>query len=290
MGKPEIVLDLLALEIVDALNCARELGRRVVDVTVIAFAPVAGEPAIVLADTDLDWGPTDVVAELRARVAAIDDLARHRADAVSLVGDTPLAATAEHDASELGGAMLYIKSDSGIGGALVTADGNALTGEHGFGGAFGHLAVDYTGARCLCGQRGCLVTVAGPDVLLDRVGLSDVAGRDGLSLALEKFVDRILDGDPVAVRVWAEAEEWIARTLSILALAFDPASIVIGGYWAQFSNGIAERIGNSRPTRNSLDVLPPLPVRPGVFGADAALRGALDAARERIFRDPFAYA
>ena len=91
--------------------------------------------------------------------------------------------------------LVYLKSNSGIGGALVSG-GRVIEGAHGVGGALGHLAVVPDGVRCECGQVGCLVTVAGPDVLLERAGLSAAVAADGLGAALDELSRRILDGEP----------------------------------------------------------------------------------------------
>ena len=123
------------------------------------------------------------------------------------------------DADEL----VYLKSNSGIGGALVSG-GRVIEGAHGVGGALGHLAVVPDGVRCECGQVGCLVTVAGPDVLLERAGLSAAVAADGLGAALEELSRRIVDGEPLAAAGWNDALPWIARTLQILSLATDPGS------------------------------------------------------------------
>ena len=287
MGRPETVLDALADVVGEALEAASTMGRRVAELPVVVFAPVGGEPPVVLADTDLAWGRVDVLVGLRDR---LPELAA-ASTAVSLASDGWLAALAERSrlagADECGaGELVYLKSNSGIGGALVSG-GRVIEGAHGVGGALGHLAIVPDGVRCECGQVGCLVTVAGPDVLLERAGLSATVATDGLAAALDELSRRITDGEPLATAGWNDAVPWIARTLQILSLATDPEVIVIGGFWAAHTESIERAFRANRPAIAGVDgAASGAPaVVAGRLGADAALLGAAWSARDRLLAD-----
>ena len=241
---------------------------------------------MVLADTDLAWGRVDVLAGLRDR---LPELAA-ATTAVSLASDGWLAALAERsrlvDADVGADELVYLKSNSGIGGALVSG-GRVIEGAHGVGGALGHLAVVPDGVRCECGQVGCLVTVAGPDVLLERAGLSAAVAADGLAAALDELSRRIADGEPLATAGWNDALPWIARALQILSLATDPGIIVIGGFWAPHTESIERAFRANRPAITGVDGAAsgaPMVVA-GRLGADAALLGAVWSARDRLLAD-----
>ena len=66
-----------------------------------------------------------------------------------------------------------------------------LVGAHGLAATFAHLPVVQGGVRCECGQRGCLATVAAPDVVLERAGLDAFAAAHGHAAALEELVARV---------------------------------------------------------------------------------------------------
>ena len=68
MGDPGAVLDALADVVGEALEAASAMGRRVAELPVVVFAPVGGEPPVVLADTDLAWGRVDVLSGLGDRL------------------------------------------------------------------------------------------------------------------------------------------------------------------------------------------------------------------------------
>ena len=286
MGDPDAVLDVLADVVAEALEAASAMGRRVAELPVVVFAPVGGDPPMVLADTDLAWGRVDVLGGLRDRLPELTAATT----AVSLASDGWLAALAERsrlvDADVAADELVYLKSNSGIGGALVSG-GRVIEGAHGVGGALGHLAVVPDGVRCECGQVGCLVTVAGPDVLLERAGLSAAVAADGLAVALDELSRRIADGEPLATAGWNDALPWIARTLQILSLATDPGIIVIGGFWAPHAESIERAFRANRPAITGVDGAAsgaPMLVA-GRLGADAALLGAVWAARDRLLAD-----
>lgn len=286
MGEPEAVIDVLSTVLTAALDAAATLGRRVVDTTVVAFAPVHGEPPVVVADTDLAWGVVDVLAGLRTREPRLDPDAMLRSDA-------PLAAVAELRAlgspamTEPIRDALYLKSNSGIGGAVVV-DGRVVTGGRGLAGALGHLPVVPDGERCACGQLGCLVTVAGPDAILAAAGLQNTLDEAGLGRALEILVERVLRGEPDAVAAWERAAAWIARALQILSATLDPQVIVLGGYWARLAPTIEREFQLEPPNIGGFTVGTAPQVLPGSLGERAALLGAAQLARERLLADPLA--
>jgi predicted NBD/HSP70 family sugar kinase len=281
MGDPEAVLDVLAEVVRGALDAAAAAARRVADATVVVLAPVGGRPARVLGDITLGWEEVDVVGGLLRRVPALP------ADIVRLESDIPLAATAELAALRSTGDAVFIKGDSNIGGAMVVR-GRVVRGAHGLGGSLGHVPIVTGGASCECGQHGCLVTVAGIDALLDAAGDDPRPMRQSPSAALQDFVGRVLAGDGAAVAAWQGAVPWIAQSLQIIAAAADPRVVVIGGHWARLTATIADAFQANRPVIAAAGTPLAIEVLAGMLGADAGLRGAVEAARDRLLDDPAA--
>lgn len=284
MGDPARVAD-VAAEVFEEL-LGRLGGRSVTEASVIVWAPVGGEPAVVLADTDLGWGTVDLVGLLGERSARFAELAG--AGRTHLLADTAVAAVAEHTAAGRPGELVYLKSDSGIGGAIIV-DGIPLDGSHHLAGAIGHLPVVPGGVHCECGQHGCLVTVAGPDVLLAAAGLGELARAAGLTAALDEFVRRIRTGDPAAVAAWQAGAAELARTLQIVTLTVDPELIVVGGYLAELADDLGDLLAAIQPGLGGALLVAP-PVRGSRLGRDAALIGAERAAIARLLADPAALA
>jgi len=279
MGDPEAVLDVLAGAVREAWDAATASGRRIADLTIVVLAPVGGRPPRVLGDIALGWEEVDVVAGLLRRLPDLPP------DIVRLESDIPLAATAELAALKATGDAVFIKGDSNVGGALVV-NGRVVRGAHGLAGSMAHVPVVPDGKLCECGQHGCLVTVAGIDALLDAAGDDPRPMRQSPSAALEGFVARVLADDARAVAAWDAAVAWIARVLQIIAAASDPRVVVIGGHWARLTPSIAGAFQANRAAIASPGSAYATEVLAGILGADAGLRGAVEAARDRLLADP----
>ncbi|BCW42184.1 transcriptional regulator [Arthrobacter sp. StoSoilB3] len=277
MGDPEPVLDVLAAVLERAVAAAGGMGRRVVDVTVVVFAPVLGNPPMVFGDSDMGWGEVDVLDGLRKRVPGLPE-------SLSLHSDAGFAAMAEFDLLPGVKDMVYLKSNSGIGGAVIL-DGRLLTGAHSLAGGFGHLPMDHQGERCVCGQRGCLVLVAGPDVVLKSAGLGEELESLGLGSALGELTERIARGDARAVEAFDAAADWVARALHVISRTLDPQTVVLGGYWSVLADRIARSFAEHAPISPSPDSYLPT-IRAGQLENDATLLGAIRESRKRLLREP----
>jgi glucokinase len=111
---------------------------------------------------------------------------------------------------------------TGIAAALVM-DG-ALRTSGGYAGEIGHVDVGH-GERCGCGLTGCLEAMASAAAIARRY--SAKAGRqvDGSA----EVVDAATAGDPVAVEVWNDALDALARGIRVLATLIGPEVVVLGG-------------------------------------------------------------
>ncbi|MFT4045057.1 MAG: ROK family transcriptional regulator, partial [Gordonia sp. (in: high G+C Gram-positive bacteria)] len=276
LGDPEAILDVCAAALGSILEDAAAQGRRIADLSVVVFAPIGGDPAVVLASTDLDWERVDILNGLRARIAGLPD---------AVLTSSAVELRAELDGLEETDDILYATSDTGIGGTIRTA-GRFVTGARGMAGVIGHIPVDHGGAACLCGQHGCLVTVAGPDIVLASAGLDTMAATVGLHTALDEFVARVRAGEPHAVAAWDDARIWIVRALRVAAALTDPAVVILGGYWADLIDSIAQDWENEVWRTLPLPVFQRPAFRAARFGRNAAIRGALLTARDRVLAEP----
>ncbi|WP_298036944.1 ROK family transcriptional regulator [uncultured Microbacterium sp.] len=165
---------------------------------------------------------------------------RYGAD-VLLDNNTRLAALAEATWHTRDGVddLLYIRLSFGIGGGLVI-DGRLVSGSTRIAGEFGHTRVGGISTECRCGKRGCLETIASIDALLRRCREADVpvASLDEVRAAAEK-------GDPIVLRVIRETGAAVGEVLGGLAIAVNPAEIVIGGEVAMISDTLIEQIAET---------------------------------------------
>lgn len=141
--------------------------------------------------------------------------------------DANLGALAEsRHGGDPGGVLLYLKLSTGI-GAGVTIDGLVLRGIGGNAGEIGHVSFDDEGALCRCGSRGCLEAIAGGEALLHQY--APIA--DGLTLS--EFMDRVVAGEPAALRLIEDAGRHLGAAVACAANLLAPDRIVIGGSLAR---------------------------------------------------------
>jgi glucokinase len=161
---------------------------------------------------------------------------------VVLEHDANAAALAERHFGAAAGAstVVFIALGTGIGSALLQ-DGELFRGSFGVAPELGHIRVVPDGRPCPCGKNGCwerycsgtaLATTAvellardpGRSPALHRLVLGDQSRVTGRRVAAAAR-----DGDPVAGAAMAELARWLGEGLALVADAFDPELVVIGG-------------------------------------------------------------
>ncbi|MGK3209007.1 ROK family protein [Amycolatopsis sp. MEPSY49] len=189
--------------------------------------------------------------------------------------DANLMALGEHRArypdSE---ALVVVKVSTGIGAGLVIG-GEVYRGIDGGAGDIGHVRLPgHPDARCLCGSTGCLAAVAGGGALAARLtglGLPTTSGSG--------VRERILAGEPAAVRLAEEAGRQVGEVLATLVCVVNPGVLVVAGDLAEphFVAGVREvlyRRALPRSTRN---------LRVEIGGRGEALGGAVAMVVESVF-------
>lgn len=123
---------------------------------------------------------------------------------------------------------------TGLGGALVL-DGRIVNGGHGFAGEIGHLPAPFGNARCGCGRRGCLETVA------SKTGIARLVAeyrRKGMRCLLTSAGGRLKSSDllrawqagcPATRKAVVESARGVGWGLAVVSMSFDPQVFVLGG-------------------------------------------------------------
>jgi glucokinase-like ROK family protein len=141
--------------------------------------------------------------------------------------------------------MAYIKIGTGIGSGLMLND-QIYRGHNGSAGEIGHLPFDKAGIRCVCGNQGCLETVAAtPAIVMDAsLGLSlqrNALYTDNslsslpidMPIKAKHTMDEVLlaarEGDPASLAALEHAGECIGVAIAGLINIFNPSVIVIDG-------------------------------------------------------------
>jgi predicted NBD/HSP70 family sugar kinase len=184
----------------------------------------------------------------------LDDLSAHYGVPILVDNDANLGALAEHwwglgtDIDNLA----YIKVATGIGSGHVI-DGEIYRGATGVAGEIGHLAIDPLGKPCICGLRGCLVTLVGGRSLEERAG-ELIADHPGSTLAGKNFTvqdieNAALAGDALALQVIREAAEHLGTAIAGLLNLMNPALVVLGGDLARLGDLVLDPLRERARTR-----------------------------------------
>ncbi|MFG3255929.1 ROK family protein [Streptomyces sp. NPDC048172] len=252
----------------------RELGR-----AAAAGVPVSG---VVLAVPGL-------VEAATGTVRAAPNLGWRDVRLPAVLGGLPVSAANEADlaaCAELwtGGHpglrdFLYVSGEIGVGAGLVV-DGALFPGSHGFAGEIGHVCVDPTdaGARCRCGARGCLETVAGREALQRAAGV-----------ATGELGPRLAAGDARAVGAVRAAGRLLGTALASVVNAVGVPAVVLGGDYARLEPWLRPPLEGELAARVLTARWSPVPVLPGTLGREAPARGAAQSATRATLADPEAY-
>lgn len=121
--------------------------------------------------------------------------------------------------------LLFLKIGTGIGGGIVSADGELHRGSDGAAGDIGHIRVP--GADdvvCQCGNVGCVEAVASGDALLRRL-----RAEEGGPQSLDDLATLLRNGDATAVRLVRSAATTVGEVVAMLVHFYNPKRIVLGG-------------------------------------------------------------
>ncbi|GAA2042032.1 hypothetical protein GCM10009819_30330 [Agromyces tropicus] len=226
----------------------------------------------VVSSANLPWlDGTDPAARIAARIGA-PGLA---------VQDGAAAAEAEATIGAGRGFddIFVVALGTGVAGAHVV-DGRVRAGAHGAAGEIGHIGPG-TGARCSCGQRGCLETLIGGarigDAWDEVLGLP--AGSTNAAGGARVVVDAADGGEARAIALLDRATTALGRSLLGVVAMIDPEAIVVGGGLSQSTRWIldpAVRTVRREATFHRLPEIVPsqLGVWAGAWGAAIAARRA----------------
>ena len=183
----------------------------------------------VIAARDL---PATIVGDLHG------DLTRATGLRVELENDANAAAYGEFKVGAGHGArsLFYMMIGNGIGGAIIL-DGKLWTGASGFAGEVGHVTIDAEGLQCVCGNTGCLETVASAPSIVRRA--RERLNRDSTSslsrLALNKtftaedIAHQANEGDDFALMMIERTGKYIGTGVASVINLLNIERIVLGG-------------------------------------------------------------
>ncbi len=193
-------------------------------------------PGLVNRQTDRVIAPRDLPSTIVEDLHG--ELTRATGLRVELENDANAAAYGEYKVGAGRGArnMFYMMIGNGIGGAIIL-DGKLWTGASGFAGEVGHITIDTEGLECVCGNTGCLETVASAPSIVRRA--RERLNRDSTSslsrLALNKsftaddVAHQAKDGDDFALMMIERTGKYIGTGVASVINLLNIELVVLGG-------------------------------------------------------------
>jgi N-acetylglucosamine repressor len=143
--------------------------------------------------------------------------------------------------------LVYLYLGAGVGAGIII-DGEPYHGSHGMAGEVGHLVVEEEGARCTCGNIGCLETVISGASILQRFRRRLAEGvisslqkhRDGNGLTLEVIRDAATAGDRLAGSTLFELGSLLGDAVSKIIKLYNPRTLILGGPVALLGDHLRE--------------------------------------------------
>src|SRR5882724_2683573 len=213
-------------------SVGRELGSGDSSVGAIGI----GLPGLVNRQTDRVVASRNLPSIVREDLHA--EFMRATGIRVELENDANAAAYGEYKVGAGRGSrdIFYMMIGAGIGGAIIL-DGKLWTGASGFAGEVGHITIDTEGLECVCGNTGCLETVASAPSIVrrarERLNRDSTSSLSKLGLNKDFTADDVAhqanEGDDFALMMIERTGKYIGTGVASVINLLNIERIVLGG-------------------------------------------------------------
>ncbi len=183
--------------------------------------------------------------------------------------------------------LFYITIGEGIGGALIL-DGKLWIGASGCAGEIGHITIDTEGIECVCGNTGCLETVASAPNIVRRA--KDRLNRDSTSSLSRLAVNQnftaadmareATNGDDFSLMMIERTGKYIGTAVASVINLLSVELIVLGGGVMEAGDLILKPIIDEARRRAFQPCFECTKIVAATLGADAVAIGAALLARD----------
>jgi len=241
-GAPDRAVDEIDAVVASALTAA---GATIEDVAAVGVGvpgrvdPLTGAVSLAV---NLGWSDLPLGGRLEARFGR----------PCLVENDVRAAALGLHRRRVVGDIddLAYLAVGTGV-SAGVVLHGRLHRGARGLAGEIGHLVVESAGARCACGQTGCLETLVSGSAIARLAREALDAGRSsGMTAPSPTAIDvyqAAEAGDRVAIEIVDSVGRRLAWAVHLLVMAYDVERVVLGGGVSHAGETFAQ------PIRRELD-------------------------------------
>jgi len=259
----------------------RELGSRNIGAMGIAIPGLVNRQIDrVVVSRDL---PTTVREDLHSEFTRATGLR------VEIENDANAAAYGEYKVGAGRGSrdIFYMMIGKGIGGAIIL-DGKLWTGATGFAGEIGHITIDSEGIECVCGNTGCLETVASAPSIVRRAqerllrDSTSSLSRLGLNknFTADDVAHQANEGDDFALMMIERTGRYIGTGVATVINLLNIERIVLGGGVMDAGELILNPIINEAKRRAFQPCFEATQIVAATLGKDSVAIGAAMLARD----------
>lgn len=176
-------------------------------------------------------------------------------------------------------------------GAGIMIDGELLEGHQGVAGEIGHISVNPNGARCICGNRGCLEMRCTTTATIQRLQelspeYSSTAIKDVQSVTFKDILATYHSADPLSSAAMDYLAEGVALAAQIMVCAYNPDHIILcdklQSCGSSFEKTVLQKLSYMVPNA----ALRGLSLRCSSLTMDSALYGAAALAINNFLKNP----
>jgi glucokinase len=271
--------DNLLTDVANMVTSLREAG----DIKCVGIAL----PGLVNRETDRVLVSTGMPSAVRADLHS--ELMKVTGTRIEFENDANAAAYGEYKAGAGRDArdLFYIHIGDAVGGAIII-DGKLWTGASGCAGEVGHTTINTEGIQCVCGNIGCLETVAsGPNIArrarerLDRdstSSLSRLAVTDDFTAA--DLAHEATEGDDFSIMMIERTGRYIGTAVAGIINLLSLERIVLGGAVMEAGDLLLKPIIEAARKQSFQPCFESTKIVSGQLGADAVAIGAALLARD----------
>jgi glucokinase len=283
--------------VVEHREAQRESEDLVADVTNLTAAlreikPIksvgVGIPGLVNRETDRVLISTGLPSATRGNIHA--ELMNATGLRFELENDANASAYGEYKAGAGRGAtdLFYIGIGDSIGGAIILG-GKLWIGASGCAGEVGHITIDTDGIECVCGNTGCLETVAAaPNIVRrarERLDRDPTSSLSRLSLAADGFTAadvarEATNGDDFSAMMIERTGKYIGTAVASMINLLSIERIVLGGGVMEAGDLILKPIIEEAQRRSFQPCFEATRIVAAELGADGVAIGAALLARD----------
>lgn len=277
--------DQITSQVADMVAGLREIAPNVEAVGI-------GIPGLVNRDTDRVLVSSDLPSIVSGDVHS--QLKQATGLRVELENDANAAAYGEFKVGigSKHGNMFYITIGEGIGGALIL-DSKLWIGASGCAGEIGHITIDTEGIECVCGNSGCLETVAsGPNIVRrakERLNRDSTSSLSRLAMKEAFTADDVAreatNGDDFSAMMIERTGKYIGTAVASVINLLSIELIVLGGGVMEAGNLILKPIIEEARRRAFQPCFEATSIVAATLGADAVAIGAALLARDAVQSD-----